>query len=120
MKPVWFLDIDGVINICRPLRPHDVPEENWREKKINGFMIRWDTRVIEFINELHRSGAVEVCWLTTWADLANVVFAHDVGLDQFTEPSLWMHEYDDRNAWWKFASVLQHADEHHVNERSVI
>lgn len=131
MKPIWYLDVDGVINMLRfGSRVDGVPKECLHRERVNGFPILWDTRVVEFLNRVHREGLVEICWLTTWEEAATRHLAPALGIDQFRLPHwrmvLWsapqLAEDPERphDWWWKFESVLRHADVDHLNERAVI
>lgn len=59
--PVWLLDIDGVLNANKP---------GWgaapRKTFCAGFTIRWAPALLDRIREVHRSGAVEIRWCSTW------------------------------------------------------
>lgn len=60
-KPVWLLDIDGVINANRP---------GWstapRKVSCAGLTIRWAPTLIVRIRQLHRAGHVDIRWSSTW------------------------------------------------------
>ena len=66
-KPVWLLDVDGVLNVARP---------GWGAPPRNGiahfggveFHMRWAPALVAEIIRLHRSDQVEVRWATTWAN----------------------------------------------------
>jgi hypothetical protein len=125
MRPIWYLDVDGVVNMVRPAlpahRPADVPESCWRTRMVNGFPITWDTRVISAINELHRSGLVEICWLTTWESDATRLLAPALEFDEFRVPARSSRLLPrSRGGWWKWQSVKHHAEEDRHEERSVI
>lgn len=96
MKPVWFLDIDGVINSW-PTPPEESPWE-FQKKYINGYPIWWANEVVEFINATH-SDRAEIQWLTTWETDANVHFAPGVGITHRFEVQPRTYEGWDR--WWK-------------------
>lgn len=125
MKPIWYLDVDGVINMVRPplaeYRPSDVPERCWRSQMVNGYSITWDTRVIEAINSLHRDGLVEICWLTTWESDAARLLAPALEFDEFRTPTTAQRLLPrERNSWWKWESVKHHAAEDALDQRAVI
>lgn len=70
-RPVWLLDIDGVLN---------APKPGWgaapRKTICAGFTIRWAPALLDRIRDLHRRGIVEVRWSSTWCgdpdDLADL------------------------------------------------
>lgn len=67
-KPVWLLDVDGVLNLF-----HDAPDA-WpdvQQFRCRGFLITWSPSMLQRIRALHDAGLVELRWLTTWEDLAN-------------------------------------------------
>lgn len=80
--PVLFLDVDGVLNASRagwsraPRRTH----VNTAERT---FTIRWEPRAVGFLGDLHRSGAAEVRWCTTWQDEAVTCLAPALALPEF-------------------------------------
>lgn len=83
-KPVWFLDIDGVINgDAQKPRYFDewkkvfVPATNKWGNTID-FPIHYAPALIDFINAM--SEKVDIVWLTTWADQAITNFAPAVGI----------------------------------------
>jgi hypothetical protein len=65
-RPVWLLDVDGVINV-------DKPGKAWSEAPFHAtvfadvdFKLRWSPSLVRWISHLHSSGRVEVRWCTTW------------------------------------------------------
>lgn len=108
-KPLWLLDVDGVINpdIKHSLRAQArYPEFHWRQIKlfpagfINGLRIIYADEVVLFIWEMYRSGLVEIKWLTTWVEDANLLLVPALHL-----PALDVVGFDkDAKApgpWWK-------------------
>ena len=82
-RPLWLLDVDGVINAVGPPTDADVEwstgsaianERRWP--------IRWSPQVVAEVRRLHESGVVEVAWLTTWGDEANDSLGDILGLPQ--------------------------------------
>jgi hypothetical protein len=117
-RPVWFLDIDGVINAITYACPEGFEEGSASPGEPHGsYPIHWNPYIIEAINEMHDKGWVEVQWLTTWGSGANGELRELVGLQEFTvaaEPPLYAwgsynkNSYttmDDRPSWWKHAVV---------------
>lgn len=66
-KPVWLLDVDGVINATRPgwggppRRSHV-----WSSADNTSYVLRWSPALIDRIRTLHGSGTLEARWCTTW------------------------------------------------------
>lgn len=66
-RPVWLLDIDGVLNASKP---------GWGGPPITrtayahqiAFRMRFAPALIQRIRALHSHGRVEVRWATTWVD----------------------------------------------------
>lgn len=109
-KPVWLLDVDGVINalVRRGDYPMTWPEESWRLIEIqHGFKIypiQYSTEVIDFINKM--SGRVEIRWHTTWQRHA-IHLGTEVGLELFSvQPS---PEFDGFPGlgWWKLQAAVR-------------
>ncbi|NRQ50414.1 hypothetical protein [Aeromicrobium stalagmiti] len=93
--PIWFLDIDGVVNAAgTDLPPHLARTEATTAG--TAWPIHYSPDVIEFINMVHRAGFAEVRWLTTWSQDARTSLAPAVGLDDFTA-----YEMYDSDGWWK-------------------
>ena len=125
VKPIWYLDVDGVINMVRsPALERgleDVPRHCWRTRVVNGFPITWDTRVISAINELHRAGSVEICWLTTWESDAAKLLAPALEFDEFRVPAVSSRFLPQtQRGWWKWDSVRHHAEDDHHDQRAII
>ncbi len=100
-RPIWFLDIDGVINALES--DHDdrfVSTTAWTQDI--EWPIRYRPSVVDFINEVHRAGLVEIRWLTTWEHDAGKSLAPAVGLDDFNA-----YLMTDNALWWKADIVAQ-------------
>lgn len=74
LPPVWLLDVDGVVNARRPgwgrpARRADV----WSEADRCAYPLRWAGALVDRIRRLHRTGALEVRWCTTWCPEADVL-----------------------------------------------
>ncbi|HEX8627100.1 MAG TPA: HAD domain-containing protein [Catenuloplanes sp.] len=76
-RPVWLLDVDGVLNAARP---------GWRAPPRSDnaysagtmYRMRWAPALLDRIRGLHRADQVEIRWCTTWcsdADQVERVFA---------------------------------------------
>ena len=93
--PIWFLDVDGVVNAAGV----DLPDHLIRtEAKTAGttWPIHYSPEVVEFINTVHRNRLAEIRWLTTWGPDARTSLAPAVGLDEFAA-----YEMYDSDDWWK-------------------
>ena len=93
--PIWFLDIDGVVNAAGD----DLPRHLTRTEATTAgttWPIHYSPEVVEFINMVHRGRLAEIRWLTTWGQDARTSFAPSVGLDEF--PAYDMYDGVD---WWK-------------------
>lgn len=101
--PILLLDVDGVLNApCR-----DLPE-GWERGYFNGFVLAWDPTVTARLGELHKSGRVEIRWLTTWTTDADRLLAGPMGLprgltayERDTGPSGFAGPWGGRSGWWK-------------------
>ena len=106
--PIWFLDIDGVINsIGAPLPDSGVDLSSYEQIDVSmtdgvTWPIVYSRTVVDFINGMNRTGLVEVHWLTTWQREARLAFAPAVGLDEFFA---YDEVFDPRIVWWKEAVV---------------
>ncbi|OKI63421.1 hypothetical protein [Micromonospora sp. CB01531] len=64
-RPVWLLDVDGVVNVARP---------GWGAATRSGsaysgataYRMRWAPALIERIRLLHRIGHADIRWCSTW------------------------------------------------------
>ena len=119
--PVWFLDIDGVINSYPAPKAHMIKKYGEYKLAIYGeYMLWYSPRVIDFINAVNASGLVEVVWLTTWKDEAPREFAPRVGLDHFptiTDDSGADHSWG--TDWWKWRRVRDFLGDNEGNRRVV-
>jgi hypothetical protein len=67
LRPVWLLDVDGVLNAPRP---------GWRSRPRSGhaysdgfgYSMRFAPPLMQRLVALHKTGRVEVRWSTTWVD----------------------------------------------------
>lgn len=119
-KPVWFLDVDGVINAVSKIENvHYSQFSTWEEKMVNGYKIRYSPEVVDFINRM--SERVEVRWLTTWRDKAVDMLAPALGINVFpfdNAEGRWSpygnfngHNYLPENRWWKLNVILKHIED---------
>lgn len=116
MNPVWFLDVDGVINALSTVGEKHYEEFScWEEVRVNGYRIRYAPELIEFINRM--SERVDIHWLTTWDDNAVTMLAPALGLKEFKVakatglvlPFAGMN-YLAQNRWWKWNAVIEHIE----------
>lgn len=104
-RPVWFLDVDGVI------APYNsTPDcDRFLYRHAGGVgSVPYRQAVVDRIARMHASGLVEVRWLTTWGP-AEVQEWQRAGLGPFA--------LGDTNAegpfsWWKANTVLAHLTAH--------
>lgn len=119
--PVFFLDIDGVINSYPAPKKHMLEKYGKYELAIyEDYMLWYSPRVVEFINTISDSGFAEVMWLTTWRELARSEFAPRVGLDDFpaiTDDSGSPHPWNVD--WWKYRRVCDFLGDNEDNRRVV-
>lgn len=117
-KPVWLLDIDGVVNAIGKGDPSVWPKPQWRHGKAEcdgqEWPITWAVPVVDFIRTVHESGRAEIRWHTTWQHEACNLAAL-VGLPEFAVADA--PEFDDqpghaaraiaagRPKWWKLPAA---------------
>lgn len=80
-KPVWLLDVDGVLNAETPKWPEN-PYSGMAIANTVSFKMRWSPTLIRKIKEFHASGRVEIRWATTWCDFIGSIESL-MGLPQF-------------------------------------
>ena len=66
-KPVWLLDVDGVINTTTP-GWGAAPSGSlvWSGADDMSYLLCWAPLLVDRIRALHTGGKVEVRWCTTW------------------------------------------------------
>jgi hypothetical protein len=111
-RPVWLLDIDGVVNALSraPVRG-SFPCDRWIEIMVHtempgigpaSFPIRAARPVLDFVARVHASGAVEIRWHSTWREAAITDLAPALGLPDL--PISVAPEWTDHHGivpWWK-------------------
>src|SRR5690606_35099575 len=93
-RPVWLLDVDGVLNAPRP---------GWGAPPRSGtassggllFRIRWAPPLVARIRGLHNSGLVEIRWCSTWCSDADQI-ERLLGLPRLVRA--WHHEVTPHTA----------------------
>jgi len=77
MKPIWLLDIDGVINVVSNDPAPVWEDDEWITGEAQGNRYTWKIRagrpVCDFIREVHDKGLAEIRWHTTWQHQAQNV-----------------------------------------------
>jgi hypothetical protein len=119
-KPVWLLDIDGVVNAISKKPPTYLwAADKWIQTTVANVHGEWPILtaqpVVDFINEIHHLGRAEVRWHTTRQEEA-LDFADAVGLGGFkVAEAPEYHEYGPRfmarqiagqkPTWWKLPAA---------------
>lgn len=102
-RPVWLLDVDGVINAVGDRPPTHVWRGGWMRRRVTNFPIMAAKPVLDFINRMHRIGLVEVRWHTTWQECA-LELGEVLGLPVF--PVQDAPEFLRRGPrWWKLPAA---------------
>lgn len=71
-RPVWLLDVDGVINAYSP-QWGEKPREDVAEANGVRYRLRWAPSLIAEIKSLIAVKLVDVVWCTTWCDYADAL-----------------------------------------------
>ena len=113
-RPVWLLDVDGVLNSLssapnpKELRRGEAVQKYLRTNSGATFRLRVHNDLVAFVNRMHESGLVDIRWATTWTDQANTVFAPAFGFPQlpvWSRPPEETGRFDDHN--WKTTAALR-------------
>lgn len=111
MKPIWLLDIDGVLNVDSKRL---WPDSKWNKFRAFGgdqrFTILIALDLADRIRKIHDSGLAEIQWHTTWQDWAYQV-ARGVGLPRFPicdapEYAAWSQTKKNER-WWKLPAAVR-------------
>lgn len=114
-KPLWLLDIDGVINAAvgtdGKIPTHAWPRDVWTDDRAMGQTREWRilaaAPVVELIRSVHEQGRAEIRWHTTWqSQAANVAKVLD--LPEFAVEHAPEYDWDEerhRAQWWKLPAV---------------
>lgn len=123
--PVWFMDIDGVLNIF----PRGTPPAHTRTGEATPFWnndddvstpmfpITWRTDIVDRIVALHDAGHIKVVWLTTWGRGANYSFNRLIGfpeLEVVADPEDSPYRAMGWHTWWKAEALRKYISEHDV------
>ena len=108
--PILLLDVDGVLNAVSLELP-----DGWRRGTYNDFVLSWDPTVTARLRELHESGRVEIQWLTTWAENADLLLAEPMGLPRGLRVHVregvastgFSGELRGGSGWWKLAAARE-------------
>jgi hypothetical protein len=127
--PVWLLDIDGVLNAVTGDPDGAVwPREVWRKTTmtVDGarYRIRVAQPVLDFLLEVHRVGAADIRWHSSWQDTAPRRFGPRFALPRFpVQPASEFAHQDRRTAtvdlpggrrvWWKVPAAERVVTEEH-------
>ncbi|MBB6350576.1 hypothetical protein ACWGH8_12165 [Nonomuraea muscovyensis] len=71
-RPVWLLDVDGVINAARP-GWGGAPRTGTAYSAGDVYRMRWAPALVDRIRSLHHAGRVEIRWCSTWCPDADQV-----------------------------------------------
>lgn len=114
-RPVWLLDVDGVINALRAGHPDEpTVAPVWNSHDQRHYTIRWSRTVVDRVRAIHDSGTVEIRWCTTWCGDTEALETV-LGLPTF-EPC-WT---DNRNGWAGSAAKLAAARQVLADDRRLI
>jgi hypothetical protein len=113
-KPIWLLDIDGVINaVSRNLDRNVWPINFWRSEKVTNrtgtYIITVSQAVIDFITYIHDEDLADIYWHSTWQNDSNNLGKH-FDLPQF--PVWEAPEFGESTPlatwkWWKTPGFLR-------------
>jgi hypothetical protein len=114
-NPVWFIDVDGVINalIDYANKPHLSSYSDWKTTNVNGYPIVFSPTLVNSINALSKT--IDIVFLSTWASAAVDDFAPALGLDvkhfvrcNGSNSSFDYQGNDASKRWWKLNGILEH------------
>ena len=118
-RPVWWLDVDGVINASPAPSRKMLDQFEHRVVAVSSggvaaeLPLWWRPAVVNFINNVSRDGRAEVRWLTTRGQQARAVLAPVVGLDDFVvagEQPDGPGAYPGDAQWWKVVTIREQHD----------
>jgi len=111
VKPVWFLDVDGVVNAD----PAYADRDNFKTAVITddsrtptrSFIVYWQPFVVDFINYIADNDLAKIIWLTDWRDLANTGLAPTIGINHVFEvdETVGPSSIADSTNWWKTKAI---------------
>lgn len=71
-RPVWLLDVDGVINVEHP-GWGAAPRSGYAYSGGQDYRMRWSPTLVTRIRALHARGDVDIQWCSTWCHDADQV-----------------------------------------------
>jgi hypothetical protein len=122
-RPVWLLDIDGVVNALAPgPLPRAWPEDEWVQRVVHANVpgrgpmvlpILAARPVLTFVGDVVRSGSADVVWHSTWRASAVTDLAPMLGLPPIpiSVAPEWMPEWTPKwtqradGVWWKLPAA---------------
>lgn len=99
MKPVWFLDVDGVVSPYGD--SHDADAWLYDHERPGPLSVPYRRALVGRIAGMH-AGLVEIRWLTTWAPEEVTVWTERAGLGPFGVAGRAEGPY----SWWKVNTVV--------------
>lgn len=124
--PIWFMDVDGVVNIFPKGAPSNDVERGEASPFISTglyeastFPITWRKSILSRIAALHESGVVKVVWLTTWGRGANYGLHELLGLPRLevvADPQDAPYRSMGWHTWWKAEALRRYISEHDVKK----
>lgn len=116
MKPIFLLDVDGVINAFGDWAERDREKEGWPEykcfnahSKTGSYLIRYAPALIDRLNAL--ADRVEFRWLTTWHAETDEAIAKAVGFQRGLPHLGEVDHY--ASPWWKLQPAIDCFNEGH-------
>lgn len=120
--PVWFMDVDGVVNIF----PKGTPPKGTQRGEATPFVdapymtnprfpITWRPAITARIMDMHDRGIVKVVWLTTWGRGANYGLHSLIGfheLQVIADPEDHPYRGMSFQKWWKNLAVRNYLEVH--------
>jgi len=119
-RPVWLLDVDGVLNACSSRGCRSVwPQECWHRHLVADSAGRkWPILVadpiVSYLRAVHANGDAEIRWHTSWQHSAPQRLAPALGLpDWAVAVAPEHHDPAEHTAhgWWKLAAAARVLDE---------
>lgn len=118
-RPVWLLDVDGVVNALAPGAPAGPwPADAWVHRIVHthvpdrGLMtlpILAARPVLDFITYVHTTGAAEIRWHSTWRTAATTALAPALGLPPIPM-SIAPEWAEEAPMWWKIPAARRVAE----------